>query len=110
MLSRLCIEPLIHSAAYMRSPYVLRRLYGAPYVPSRLCTELGATYIASRPCAAFCAELPLIRPATYMPADYALSRVCTEPAYVLSRLAAVYLRSAGRRTPMCGGRYMLGRL
>ena len=34
-------------------------------------------------------------------AAYALSRVCIEPAYVLSRLAAVY---------MCGGRYMLGRL
>ena len=50
---------------------------------------------------------PLI---AYAPAAYALSRVCTEPAYVLSRLAAVYLRSAVRGTPMCGGRYMLGRL
>jgi hypothetical protein len=65
--------------------YVLSRLCGAPYVPSRL---------------------SLMRRAAYMP-----GRVCTEPAYVLSRLAAVYLRSAVRGTPpMCGGRYMLGRL
>jgi hypothetical protein len=51
-----------------------------------------------------CAE-PLMRRAAYV-----LSRVCTEPAYVLSCLAAVYLRSAVRGTLMCGGRYMLGRL
>jgi hypothetical protein len=43
-------------------------------------------------------------------AAYALSRVCTEAAYVLSRLAAVHLRPAVRGTPICGGRCMLGRL
>jgi hypothetical protein len=48
VLSHLRTEPLLQSAAYMRSPYVLSRLYGAPYVPSRLCTELA--YVLSRLC------------------------------------------------------------
>ena len=76
-----------------RAAYVLSRLYSEPPMcRSRLCAE------------------PLMRRAAYMRAAYALSPVCIEPAHVLSRLAAVYLRSAVRGTPMCGGRYMLGRL
>jgi hypothetical protein len=39
-------------------------------------------------------------------AAYALSRVCTEPAYVLSRFAAVL----AVRDAYVWGRYMLGRL
>ena len=43
-------------------------------------------------------------------AAYALSRVCIEPAYVLSRLAAVYLRSAVRGTAYVWGPLYAGPL
>jgi hypothetical protein len=62
-------------------------MYRAPYVMALMCLS------------SLCAGVA-----------YVLSRVCIESAYVLSHLAAVYLRSAVLGTPMCGGRYMLGRL